>query len=216
MVKAYDDAIPAYVAKVKAFNHIHAPVATKKANAETFDKDLAAALEGLPFLKTVAEPPVDSTRVALPEMPYMSVMRPGAFGGPKLSASADAKSMTSGEYLFEMGAGRVTSGWLNLAKDSVKGYGTKGQSAKALSFIHPLQSAVEADCKMIYLGVIAYPLKDQAKGYLNLAIAPSTWSTVKLTADVVKSLPTAPLAREAAAFLAAGAASIALVGMSLF
>jgi hypothetical protein len=69
---------------------------------------------------------------------------------------------------------------------------------------------------MIYLGIIAYPLKDQAKGYLNLAITPSTWTTIKLAADVVKDLPTAPLTREAAAYLAAGAASIALVGMSLF
>jgi hypothetical protein len=53
MVKAYDDAIPAFVTKVKAFNHVHAPVATKKAFADTFDADLATALKDLPFLKTV-------------------------------------------------------------------------------------------------------------------------------------------------------------------
>jgi len=57
---------------------------------------------------------------------------------------------------------------------------------------------------------------DQNLGFLNLSIKPSEWAEYKLTAKAPATAPVAPLAREAAAFLAAGAASFALVGMSLF
>jgi len=78
-------------------------------------------------MKTAADPPAESTRKALPEMPYMSVARPASYAGPKLSAATKAEDTTSGDFRFEMGAGEVQSGWLTLATDSKRGYGTTGQ-----------------------------------------------------------------------------------------
>ena len=160
MVTAYDDAIEAYEKLVLNFNLVHAPAATKKAFSETFDADLTAALKDLPKLKTADEPPIDSTRIDLPEMPYMTKMRPAPFGGPKLFTDGDIDSITAGDYVFEMGAGRVTTGWLTLKEGSVKGYGTKGQAETAISYINPVQAKETVDCKPLYLGVIAYPIID--------------------------------------------------------
>jgi hypothetical protein len=167
-------------------------------------------------MQTADATPVESTRKALPEMPYMQIERPAPFGGPKLSTATLADDTTPGDYLFAMGAGKSQSGWLTLAAASLKGYGTQGQAASPVSYVNPVQASVPTDCKAVYLGVIAYPIVDQAAGYLNLAIAPATWASYDLISKVAKTAPTAPLPREAAAFLAAGAASIALVGMSLF
>jgi hypothetical protein len=167
-------------------------------------------------MKTADAVPVDSTRKALPEMPYMPLMRPPAYTGPKPSAVADTSKAAAGDYYYEMGAGRVQSGWLTLAAKSAKGYGTMGQAEVPVSYIHPLQAKTEADCKPIYLGVIAYPLLDLDSGVLALNVAPVAWKEYLLTANTAKAVPTAPALREAAAFLAAGAASIALAGMSLF
>ena len=115
-------------------------------------------------MKTADETPVDSTRKTLPEMPYMSVARPAAYTGPKASTATKASDTTPGDFRFEMGAGRVQSGWLTLAADSARGYGTTGQSKVPVSFLNPVQPTVVAECKKIYLGVIAYPIADQTNG----------------------------------------------------
>ena len=78
-------------------------------------------------MKTTADPAEDSTRKALPEMPYMSVARPASYTGPKLSAATKAEDTTSGDFRFDKGAGIVQSGWLTLADKSARGYGTTGQ-----------------------------------------------------------------------------------------
>jgi hypothetical protein len=106
-------------------------------------------------------------------MPYLTVKRPAAFAGPKLSAATLVTSVTPGDYLYEMGAGKVQSGWLTLATTSARGYGTMGQQATPVSYINPVQD--NAACKAIYLGVIAYPILDQANGFLTLKIKTSTW-----------------------------------------
>jgi hypothetical protein len=77
-------------------------------------------------MKTTDEVPIDSTRLALPEMPYMSVMKPEPFDGPKLSTADSPMTVASGDYVFLMGAGKPQSGWLTLTDKSVKGYGTTG------------------------------------------------------------------------------------------
>ena len=124
-------------------------------------------------MQTADVPPAESTRKLLPEMPYMTVKRPAAFAGPKLSTATTVASVTPGDYLYEMGAGKVQSGWLTLAASSARGYGTIGQGATPVSYINPLQDT--AACKPIYLGVIAYPLLDQANGFLTLKIKTATW-----------------------------------------
>jgi hypothetical protein len=126
-------------------------------------------------MQTADVPSAESTRKMLPEMPYLTVMRPAGFAGPKLSTAATAASVTPGEYQYLTGAGRVQSGWLTLAASSMRGYGTMGQGATAVSYINPIQDTPAASCKALYLGVIAYPILDQAKGYLTLKIKPSTW-----------------------------------------
>jgi hypothetical protein len=126
-------------------------------------------------MQTADVPPAASTRKLLPEMPYLTVARPAAFAGPKASTASLAASVTPGDYLYETGAGRVQSGWLTLADSSMRGYGTMGQATTPVSYINPLQETVVANCKPIYLGVIAYPLLDQANGYLTLKIKTSTW-----------------------------------------
>jgi hypothetical protein len=126
-------------------------------------------------MQTADVPQVASTRKLLPEMPYVTAARPAPFAGPKASTAALAASVTPGDYMYLKGAGRVQSGWLTLAVDSMRGYGTMGQAASPVSYINPLQEAVAASCNPIYLGVIAYPLMDQANGYLTLKIKTSTW-----------------------------------------
>jgi hypothetical protein len=111
-------------------------------------------------MQTADEPSAESTRLLLPEMPYMTVMRPAAWAGPKLSTAVTASAVTPGEYLYQMGAGRVQSGWLTLADSSLRGYGTMGQQAKPVSYIHPKQETDSSKCKALYLGVIAYPILD--------------------------------------------------------
>jgi hypothetical protein len=78
-------------------------------------------------MKTTADPAKDSTRLALPEMPYMTVSRPAAYARPNLSSAKEAKDTTNGDFRFEKGAGIVQSGWLTLAEKSERGYGTTGQ-----------------------------------------------------------------------------------------
>ncbi len=78
-------------------------------------------------MQTADVPPAESTRKLLPEMPYMTVKRPAAFAGPKLSTATTVESVTPGDYLYEVGAGNVQSGWLTLADKSARGYGTTGQ-----------------------------------------------------------------------------------------
>jgi hypothetical protein len=134
-------------------------------------------------MQTADAVPIPSTRLALPEMPYMPVMRPLPFAGPKLSTKTLAAEVTPGDYLFEMGAGRAMSGWLTLADKSAKGYGTKGQAEAPVSYLNPSQSTVPATCRTIYLGVIAYPIIDQAKGYISLKISPAEWATYALNAN---------------------------------
>jgi hypothetical protein len=130
---------------------------------DTFEDDSFALIDALTLMQTADEPSIESTRKLLPEMPYMNVMRPAAFDGPTLSTDTDTASIADGEYLYESGAGRVQSGWLTLADSSLRGYGTMGQSATPLSYIYPLQTET---CNALYLGVIAYPLVDQASGWL--------------------------------------------------
>jgi hypothetical protein len=167
-------------------------------------------------MQTADVPQVASTRKLLPEMPYVTAARPAPFAGPKASTAALAASVTPGDYMYLKGAGRVQSGWLTLADKSARGYGTMGQSEAPVSYINPVQEAAELKCVGIYLGIIAYPLVDQVKGYLSLSVNPVEWSPYPLIANERKTAPVGPFAREAAAFFAAGAASIALVGMSLF
>jgi hypothetical protein len=124
-------------------------------------------------MQTADIPSAASTRKLLPEMPYLTVMRPATFAGPKLSTADLVASVTPGDYLFETGAGKVQSGWLTLADSSMRGYGTMGQQAIPVSYINPLQEVT--DCKAIYLGIIAYPLADQVNGFLTLKIKPATW-----------------------------------------
>jgi hypothetical protein len=106
-------------------------------------------------MQTADATPVESSRKQLPEMPYMSIMKPATFTGPKLSTAATASSVTAGDYLYEMGNGRVQSGWLTLAA-TMRGFGSLGQSATPISYIYPLQ--VDGTCDAVYLGVIAYPI----------------------------------------------------------
>jgi len=78
-------------------------------------------------MKTTADPAEDSTRKALPEMPYMTVSRPAAYAGPNLSSANVVGDTKNGDFRFEKGAGIVQSGWLTLADKSARGYGTTGQ-----------------------------------------------------------------------------------------
>jgi hypothetical protein len=160
-IDAYDAIVPEYTAAVKNFNLIHAPVAAKTLIGATFDDDLDALKITLEKMKTTDVPPVDSSLDLLPEMPYLSVLRPAEFAGPKLSS--DSSTVAAGEYLYEVGAGRPQSGWLTLADGSMRGYGSMGQSAAPLSHIYPAQSD---PCVPLYLGVIAYPILDQNEGWL--------------------------------------------------
>jgi hypothetical protein len=89
-VTAYDNAVPLYTAAVKKFNLIHAPVEAKKLIGATFDDDLDALKKTLVKMKTTDVPPVDSSLDLLPEMPYLSDLRPAVFAGPKLSSAADS------------------------------------------------------------------------------------------------------------------------------
>jgi hypothetical protein len=162
-IDAYDTAVPIYTAAVKNFNLIHAPVAAKTLIGATFDDDLDALKKALVKMKTTDVPPVDSSLDLLPEMPYLSILRPAEFAGPKLSSAADSSTIAAGDYLYEMGAGRPQSGWLTLADASMRGYGSMGQANAPISYIYPGESD---PCVPLYLGVIAYPLIDQASGWL--------------------------------------------------
>jgi hypothetical protein len=162
-IDAYDAIVPKYTTLVKKFNLIHAPVAAKTLIGSTFDDDLDALKKDLVKMKTTDVPPVDSSLDLLPEMPYLSVLRPAEFAGPKLSSTADSTLVAAGKYLYEVGAGRPQSGWLTLADASMRGYGSMGQATAPISHIYPAQSD---PCVPLYLGVIAYPILDQNEGWL--------------------------------------------------
>lgn len=137
----YNDQIPAYETAIKRWNIIHAPVAAKAANDATFDADKKAIIDSLKPMMTTDAVPAESTRLDLPEFPYMPVERPSPTVGPRLSNTDKVDDITAGDYLFDKGAGRVQSGWLTLADKSARGYGTMGQSTTPVSYINPVQAS---------------------------------------------------------------------------
>ena len=95
----------------------------------------------------------------------------------------------------------------------------EGAAAKAvnLSAAHLTTASIAADkCVATYVGVFARA-KEDAKSQLLVTATTGEWTLVEIPAiDALPAEPAKPLAREAAQYLAAGAASIALVAASLY
>jgi hypothetical protein len=224
LVPAYATAVTAYEKEVKNFNLVHA----QKKYTETVSTaaaDLTTYLTGLTtFLKTTAATPADSTVKKLPEYPSITDARPLAFAGPALIAEADkAKAAVDSIYVStDVGSGSLLTGFLTLAADKVQGYGTMGVSAAGkavnLSALHLTTKATTtgADCAATYVGVFAVA-KEAAASQLKVTATTGDWTLIEIPAITALPLvPAPPLAREAAQYLAAGAASIALVAASLY
>lgn len=119
-----------------------------------------------------------------------------------------------------MGSGKLLTGMLTLAADKVQGFGTKGEDAKAKVVNYSVDAIAKGEtdttkCTATYLGVVARA-KASGTAALALTVEEGTWYYPELTVTAVPAAPTPPLVREAAQYLAAGAASIALVAASLY
>lgn len=118
-----------------------------------------------------------------------------------------------------MGAGSLLTGMLTLADNKVQGYGTKGEDekAKVLNYSVDAKGKDDADdkCVATYLGVVARA-KASGTAALALTVEEGTWTYPALAITALPAAPAGPAVREAAQYLAAGAASIALVAASLY